>query len=1064
MNNALSPRADYALFFGVGTCFTLSGFAALLYQTAWMRQLATVFGTSELAVATVLAAYMAGLALGAALAAGFVDRIRRPILFYGVLEAAIAISALAVPFLLELAGFAYAAIFGGQPEPPDASGAGQSLFYLIGTLVILAIPTACMGATLPLLTRYAVRSNEQVGPRTGALYALNTAGAIGGTLAAALVLLPAFGLMGTIVFGAGINLLVFVLAVGLSRASSSQPAAKPQRSISHAGLGKAPEAWILPAMLVSGFATFTYEVLWTRLLSHILGGSLVAFATMLASFLLGIALGSAIASRIANTRTVSQTAFVISQILIAIVSLLVYRQIDSFIPDVTGLGGNIIVAIAMLLPATLFIGATFPLAVRILSRNESDAANASARVYSWNTVGAIAGALVAGFVLIPILRYEGAIKLAVCINAALALYVALLVPTRRVRLAVVSACVLLLVAVGFRPESPESLLRVSPLNDYRSGEIRYYDVGRSATVLMLERDGFFYLRTNGLPEASTDMIGAPPSRHTQRTLAALPIIAKPDAEQMLVIGLGGGVVAEDIPSSVRAIDIIELEPKVVEANRAIAAERNIDPLADSRVNIAINDARNALRLSDKQYDAVISQPSHPWTAGASHLYTREFMQLVRSRLSSNGVFLQWMNMRFISEALLSSLSATLLDVFPYVRAYHFDPNIIFFLASPAPIEPEMRLAESGEPLVSHGTQFRRKGIASINDVVAALAWDEEGLRAIAGSAPVISDNDNLIALRSGGLAGGRSLTYSSLKGLIREHGPLFDAQSAIHQQLADRINFVYVADRLATLYAPELMIALVNALRSNGNPTAMTIDGRVARQQEESQRADQLLLAALAQDPRDPTASYLLLRDRGRSLAEGTLPMRIAPYADNLPLSARTVLINLDDVRQGQVAAARQYDATLADIPPDALWYLDAAMMRASWRIGALTDAQAAPLAEEAMQIIDDAIAVHQDLDLYGMRMVASFLSENYNATLETARRMVWSIRSDIDFRSRSTDVSITRRELQSEELRLQSMRAGLEEVREIEALPAYKLRDLDMQIQDLLLTIQRLADSAPGE
>ena len=1064
MNDVSSPRADYALFFGVGACFTLSGFAALLYQTAWMRQLATVFGTSELAVATVLAAYMAGLALGAALAARFVDRIRRPILFYGVLEAAIAISALAVPFLLELAGFAYAAIFGGQPEPPDASGAGQSLFYLISTLVILAIPTACMGATLPLLTRYAVRSNEQVGPRTGALYALNTAGAIAGTLAAALILLPAFGLMGTIVFGAGINLVVFVLAAALSRASSGQPRAEPQGTISHARLGTSPEAWILPAMLASGFATFSYEVLWTRLLSHILGGSLVAFATMLASFLLGIALGSAIASRVARTRVFSQTAFVISQLLIALASLSVYQQIDSFIPDVTGLGGNIVLAIAMLLPATLFMGATFPLAVRILSRDESDAANASARVYSWNTVGAIAGALVAGFVLIPILKYEGAIKLAVCINAALALYVALLAPARRVRLAVASACVLLLVTVVFRPASPESLLRVSPLNDNRSGEIRYYDVGRSATVLMLERDGFFYLRTNGLPEASMDMVGAPPSRHTQRTMAALPIIAKPDAERMLIIGLGGGVVAEDIPSSVRAIDIIELEPKVVEANRAIAAERNIDPLADERVNIAINDARNALRLSNKQYDAVVSQPSHPWTAGASHLYTREFMQLVRSRLSSNGVFLQWMNMRFVSEALLSSLSATLLDVFPHVRAYHFDPNVIFFLASPAPIEPEMRLAESGEPLVSHATQFRRKGIASINDVVAALAWDEEGLRAIAGSAPLITDNDNRMALRSGGLAGGGPLSYSGLKRLIGEHGPLYDAQSEIHRQLADRIDFVYVADRLATLYAPELMIALVNTLRSNGNPTAMTIDGRVARQQGEPQRADQALLAALEQNPRDPTASYLLLRDRGRSLAEGTLPMRIAPYADNLSPAARTVLINFDDVRQGEVTAAREYDAMLADVPPDALWYLDAAMMRADWRIRAMTDAEAGPFAEQAMQIIDDAIAVHQDLDLYGMRMVASFLSENYNATLETARRMVWSIRSDIDFRSQSTGVSITRRELQIEERRLQSMRAGLEEVREIDALPAYKLRDLDTQIEDLLRMIQRLADSGTGE
>ena len=121
MSNDTSQRNAYRIFIGVAVCFVLSGFAALLYQTAWMRQLSTVFGTSELAVATVLAAYMGGLAFGAALAARFIDRISRPVLFYGVLEAAIAVSAIAVPYLLDLAGLIYAAIFGGQSEPPDAS-------------------------------------------------------------------------------------------------------------------------------------------------------------------------------------------------------------------------------------------------------------------------------------------------------------------------------------------------------------------------------------------------------------------------------------------------------------------------------------------------------------------------------------------------------------------------------------------------------------------------------------------------------------------------------------------------------------------------------------------------------------------------------------------------------------------------------------------------------------------------------------------------------------------------------------------------------------------------------
>ena len=173
---------------GVVVCFVLSGFAALLYQTAWMRQFSLVFGTSELAVAAVLAAYMGGLALGAGIAARYVHRVRRPVLFYGLLEAGIAASALAVPLLLSLLNGLYIAVFGGQPEPVDASGFGQSFFYLVTAFIVLAIPTSFMGATLPLLTKYVVKSKDQIGPRVGLLYATNTLGAVAGTVVAGFIL------------------------------------------------------------------------------------------------------------------------------------------------------------------------------------------------------------------------------------------------------------------------------------------------------------------------------------------------------------------------------------------------------------------------------------------------------------------------------------------------------------------------------------------------------------------------------------------------------------------------------------------------------------------------------------------------------------------------------------------------------------------------------------------------------------------------------------------------------------------------------------------------------------
>ena len=195
-------------------------------------------------------------------------------LVYGILEAGVALSALAVPMLLALANLLYGGLLGGQPEPADASGLGQSMFYLVVAFVVLAIPTGCMGATLPMLTRYVVRSEDQIGPRVGLLYALNTVGAVGGTVTAGFLLLPALGLSGTVWVGVFVNALVFVIAAWIARSiaplqtSAAEPAAAEPAAIKPAAAaGPAPglfgSFWILPLMLISGANTFTYEVLWT---------------------------------------------------------------------------------------------------------------------------------------------------------------------------------------------------------------------------------------------------------------------------------------------------------------------------------------------------------------------------------------------------------------------------------------------------------------------------------------------------------------------------------------------------------------------------------------------------------------------------------------------------------------------------------------------------------------------------------------------------------------------------------------------------------------------------------
>jgi hypothetical protein len=575
---------------------------------------------------------------------------------------------------------------------------------------------------------------------------------------------------------------------------------------------------------------------------------------------------------------------------------------------------------------------------------------------------------------------------------------------------------------------------------------------------MLERDGYFYLRTNGLSEAAIGLKGAPPSKDSQRLLATLPVLARPKAESMLIVGFGGGVVAEDIPTSISDVDIVELEPKVLEANRFVSADRSIDPLADPRINLIVNDARNALRLTTKRYDAIVSQPSHPWTAGASHLYTREFMNLVKSRLTADGVFLQWMNTQFVSEPLLKSLIATLMDVFPHVRAYQFDANVLFFLASNSEIKPEAQILATGEPFKSRPQEFKRKGIGSVNDLVAALAWDEHGLSQLAADAPLITDNDNRMATQSVVAFENNVLPYSRLQELIRQYGSLFDPQSDIHQEMASAIDFVYVVDRLEMIHAWGLSKSLADTLSASRNPTSLLLEAKIMQMRIPGPRTDQKLLAVLEADPDNSIATYMLLRNRGDAVMHGSLPGRIRPYVGNLTDVALAVIESMEFAQRRELNHARNNDELLAQAEPYEQWYLDAAKLRADWRIIAARMGESGDYAAQALDIIDEVIALRQDIDFYGMRMAAAFLADDYDAVIETARRMVWLIRQNFEFRTGASGWQPSTDELSRTLVRLESMQTGLSVVRASGRVADYKFAALDENISELRQEIESYA------
>ena len=373
----------------------------------------------------------------------------------------------------------------------------------------------------------------------------------------------------------------------------------------------------------------------------------------------------------------------------------------------------------------------------------------------------------------------------------------------------------------------------------------YYAVGRSSTVMLLAAGTDYYLRTNGLPEASVAVKGTPPVLNTAKWLTALPVAARPDTRNMLVVGFGGGASLEGVPPSVESVDVIELEPEVIVANRLLAGMRDIDPLADPRINVVINDARNALRLTRKSYDAIVSQPSHPWTAGASHLFTREFAADVKGHLNDGGVFLQWMNGEFVDEALLRTLAATLLAEFEYVRLYRPTARVLMFLASDERLDVELELARTGRPIVDDVMHYSRFGLTAVEDLLAALAIDEQGILSFARRAGISTDDNNLMATRSRARADG--LTPDNMLELFEPYDPLVRAGSWVHTELSGAIDYGYLARRLVSLEAASRATALAAAIPDFS--TQFEVYGLLFRSTGQAAQAPESLANALRANP-----------------------------------------------------------------------------------------------------------------------------------------------------------------------------------------------------------------------
>jgi spermidine synthase len=683
-------------------CFFLSGATGLIYQVLWLRMLGLVFGHTVHAVTTVLAAFMAGLALGSFVLARRTRKVKNLIGVYGLLEIGIGVYCGLLPFLLDGTAWVYL----GLHERLGLSYGTFNLVQFILVSALLVVPTSLMGGTLPVLSQAMVTPRTDLGRWVGTLYAVNTFGAVIGVMLAGYAILPMLGNRLTMALAALANLAVGGLALAWARSPSlaralgtASPAPSPGADAPVPATSAAPrpgvaERLTIVGLGVSGAVSMVFEVAWTRALALVIGSSTYAFTSMLVAFLLGIAGGSALYSWLWGRRRASPLTFGSIQVALGLtvaatvlvfdripeLFLVVFRWSDS---PVAVQVSQVVVSALTLLPSTLLIGATFPAAVAIAARAPERVGQDVGQVYSINTLGAIVGAVAAGFGLIPLLGLHGSLQAGIAVNLWLgaALFATAVWPRPGWRwgaagaAAVVGAAVLFLPPWDYRVMSsgPAVYARTyvdvpgsRPLREIlQAPRVLFYRDGVSSTVSVTQEGEHVLLRVNGKVDAgtATDMT-------TQLVSGHLPLLLQRDPRTVLVIGMGSGITAGAVARHpIERLDVVEIEPAVVEATRFFAhIHRGV--LQDARVRVFIADGRNYLLTTPERYDVIISEPSNPWIGGLASLFSREFFEHARHRLRPDGSMLQWVQGYRMFPDDLRMVVNTFRAAFPNTTVWH----------------------------------------------------------------------------------------------------------------------------------------------------------------------------------------------------------------------------------------------------------------------------------------------------------------------------------------------------------------------------------------------------------
>lgn len=751
---------------GIALLLTLlTGFSGLVYEVAWQKVLATLLGSQSEATAAILGLFLGGLAAGYALFGALTrtlvlraeraGRAPRLLLLYGGVESAIGLFALAFPVLFRGVQALSISI------PHAAGGAGFALDVALSALLVLP-PTVLMGGTIPILTQSLARSLDDATRFHAFVYAFNTAGAFAGALFAGFVLIPALGLervigaMGIVNLAAGCAFLV----LGRSPRAVVIPAS--QATTSQGGF-----AVYAAVALLSGFAMMTIQTVLNRMGALAFGASQFTFSMVVASFVLCIALGSFAVSLLPRIRPLTIVA---SQWILVVLLALLYQALPdmpywthllrTFFRDTPAAFMPYHVAAFLCLLAGLALpiglsGALLPLLFHQLRGEVEDLGGVAGRLYGWNTLGSLAGALLGGYLLLSWLDLHHVYRIAL---GALVIAAALLA----MRLLALSWLSLLLAVVApalvgiailphwspmqlssglFRQRLPTAQSPFGPRAVFGELEKRqtipFYDDDPTTSVAVVEgrtKAGVLTrsIVNNGKSDGSTGS-----DYQTMALVAVLPALLAERTESALVIGLGTGVTAGELAAlpAMRDVQVAEISAGVVAA-APLFDFANLSASKSPKVSVVRSDAYRLLRRSQRRFDVIVSEPSNPWVTGVEMLFSREFLEAAKSRLAPGGVYVQWMHAYEMDTETVALVLRTYASVFPHVSVWWslgYDLLLVGFESERHALDLGRISARAARPEVA--APLRRTEIAGLPallahellplDVVAAARNDGE---------------------------------------------------------------------------------------------------------------------------------------------------------------------------------------------------------------------------------------------------------------------------------------------------------------------------------------------------